>query len=185
MLHCSDHSTWCTTADHSLLVPLCHHPLLCVADVVGIPAVLTSSLLSTQAVWFSATGDLAQDAKRDFRDIGALAFDIVRLHDLKHSKVKAGDKLADAKGFDCGVLFSTYDLLISGKKVSVKSGNGVVLQHGEVAEENECDGLLNGPPVDKSAEARAGKYEFRECAASCGPVTSPALMPGGKYTLVS
>ena len=175
MLHCSDHSTWGTTADNSLLVPVFNIIPCCVSLMTWVPAMLTSSLLSTQAVWFSATGDLAQDAKRDFRDIGALAFDIVRLHDLKHCKVKAGDKLADAKGFDFGVLFSTYDLLISGKKVSVKSGNGVVLHHGDVAEENECDGLLNGPPVDKSAEARAGEYEFRKCAASCGPLTSPAL----------
>ena len=133
---------------------------------------------------------MAQDAKRDFRDIGALAFDIVRLHDLNHCKVKAGDKLADAKGFDCGVLFSPYDLLISGKKVSVKSGNGVVLHHGDVAEENECDGLLNGPPVDKSAEAQAGLHEFRKlcCLLWTCDLTStvqPALMPGGKYTFVS
>lgn len=82
-----------------------------------------------QAVWFSATGDLAQDARRDFRDIGALAFDIVRLHDLKHCKIKASGKLADAKGFDCGVLFSTYDLLISGRKVDVKT-SGLAKQVG-------------------------------------------------------
>ena len=68
-----------------------------------------------QAVWFSASGDLAQDAKRDFHDIGALPYETVRMHDLKHSKIKASGKLADGKDFDFGVLFSTYDLLISGK----------------------------------------------------------------------
>ena len=113
-----------------------------------------------QAVWFSATGDLAQDARRDFHDIGALAFETVRLHDLKHCKIKASGKLADAKDFDCGVLFSTYDLLISGKKVSVKS-SGLAINVGEVAEEAGCAGI-NGPPSDKALEERAGLYEFGE-----------------------
>lgn len=37
------------------------------------------------------------------------------LHDLRHCKVKAGGKLADAPGLSKGILFSTYDLLIAGK----------------------------------------------------------------------
>lgn len=37
------------------------------------------------------------------------------LHDLRHCKVKAGGKLADAPELSKGILFSTYDLLIAGK----------------------------------------------------------------------
>lgn len=68
-----------------------------------------------QAVWFSASGDLAFDAKRDFHDIGALQYEPVELHDLRHCKVKAGGKLGDAQELSRGILFSTYDLLIAGK----------------------------------------------------------------------
>lgn len=39
----------------------------------------------------------------------------MELHDLRHCKVKAGGKLADAQELSRGILFSTYDLLIAGK----------------------------------------------------------------------
>jgi hypothetical protein len=46
-----------------------------------------------QAVWFSASKDLSEDARRDFRDIGALKYEPVRLHNLRAilSKAKWGD----------------------------------------------------------------------------------------------
>ena len=77
-----------------------------------------------QAIWFSASGDLALDAKRDFQDIGALRYEPVVLHDLKHCKAKPGDKLADTPGYNKGILFSTYDLLIAGKTKAPKPKPG-------------------------------------------------------------
>ncbi|KAL0037371.1 hypothetical protein WJX79_004342 [Trebouxia sp. C0005] len=53
----------------------------------------------TKAIWFSASGDLALDAQRDFHDIGALRYEPVVLHDLKHCKAKPDHE--DAA--DCGL----------------------------------------------------------------------------------
>jgi hypothetical protein len=36
----------------------------------------------------------------------------VRLHDLRSLKLKKGQRLADLKGLDVGIVFCTYDLLI-------------------------------------------------------------------------
>jgi hypothetical protein len=53
---------------------------------------------AAQAVWFSASADLAVDATRDFRDIGAYKYDPIRIHDLrKVGKPPAGQKLEDIK----------------------------------------------------------------------------------------
>jgi len=51
-----------------------------------------------QAMWFSASADLAVDATRDFRDIGAYKYDPIRIHDLrKVGKLRPGFKLEDVK----------------------------------------------------------------------------------------
>ncbi len=51
-----------------------------------------------QAMWFSASADLAVDATRDFRDIGAYKYDPIRIHDLrKIGKLRAGLKLEEVK----------------------------------------------------------------------------------------
>ncbi len=49
-----------------------------------------------QAVWFSASADLAVDAKRDLTDVGAYKYDPIRIHDLrKVEKVAPGKRLED------------------------------------------------------------------------------------------
>ncbi len=40
----------------------------------------------------------------------------VRIHDLKRLHPKAGSSLVGLPRMDCGILFSTYDMLISGGK---------------------------------------------------------------------
>ena len=69
----------------------------------------------------SASADLVVDAKRDLEDIGALDYDAVRLHDLRRLNVKKGTPLSSLAGLDKGILFCTYDLLISGA-ASLKKG---------------------------------------------------------------
>ena len=44
---------------------------------------------AAQAIWFSASKDLSEDARRDFRDIGALKYDPVRIHNLRSVLPKA------------------------------------------------------------------------------------------------
>ncbi len=91
-----------------------------------------------QAIWFSASGDLALDAKRDFHDIGALRYKPVKLHDLKHCKAKPRDKLADTAGYDTGILFSTYDLLIAGKTKAPKPKPGSCHVNADHEDAAEC-----------------------------------------------
>lgn len=45
----------------------------------------------------------------------------VRIHDLKRLNVKAGQSLNGVARLDCGILFSTYDMLISGGKQTAAS----------------------------------------------------------------
>ena len=103
-------------------------------------------LHSLQAVWFSASGDLAHDAKRDFADIGALRYEPVELHDLKHCGVKVGAKLSDAPKLKRGILFSTYDLLIAGKTKAPKPKPA------------DVDDLNS--PAQETADVDAGGREF-------------------------
>ena len=106
-------------------------------------------MLCIQAVWFSASGDLAQDAHRDFQDIGALKYEPVELHDLKHCKAKTGDRLADMPGYDKGVLFATYDLLIAGKTKTPKPKSGNCHVGADHPEAEECGfGELCEPETD-------------------------------------
>lgn len=49
-----------------------------------------SERYNLQAIWFSASGDLSEDARRDFRDVGALKYESMRIHNLK--KLKPGKK---------------------------------------------------------------------------------------------
>ena len=91
-----------------------------------------------QAIWFSASGDLALDAKRDFHDIGALRYEPVKLHDLKYGKAKPGEKLADTAGYDTGILFSTYDLLIAGKTKAPKPKPGSCHVNADHEDAAEC-----------------------------------------------
>lgn len=61
-------------------------------------------------MWFSASADLAVDAMRDFRDIGAYNYDPIRIHDLrKVGKLRAGEKLEDVKVLiqSCCICFSS------------------------------------------------------------------------------
>ena len=44
---------------------------------------------AAQAIWFSASKDLSEDARRDFRDIGALKYGPVRIHNLRSVLSKA------------------------------------------------------------------------------------------------
>lgn len=104
-----------------------------------------------QAVWFSASGDLAFDARRDFNDIGALQYEPVELHDLRHCKVKAGGKLADASELSRGILFSTYDLLIAGKTRGPKAKTAAT--SGSAA----MDGTSPAAPAD---DVDLGRLEF-------------------------
>ncbi len=54
-------------------------------------------------MWLSACGDLLHDARRDLADIGALAYEGVRLLDLK--SVKAGQRgLSGLPGEDLAAL---------------------------------------------------------------------------------
>ena len=59
-----------------------------------------------KAVWFSAAADLASDAERDLRDIGASKLPLYSLPSLTYPKVLE---------FDKGVLFCTYTCLISSR----------------------------------------------------------------------
>ena len=119
-----------------------------------------------QAVWFSASGDLALDAKRDFHDIGALKYEPVELHDLKHCKAKTGDKLADVPGYDKGILFATYDLLIAGKTKTPKPRPGTCHVNADHPEAEDCGlGDLCEPESDLS-RIEFG-MEFRSCIDRC------------------
>lgn len=106
-----------------------------------------------QAVWFSASGDLAQDAQRDFADIGALRYEPVVLHDLKHCRLKAGGKLSDVPALSKGILFSTYDLLIAGKTKTPKSKSTDV-------DAMECGPDGSDGSTKQPADADFGKGEF-------------------------
>jgi hypothetical protein len=57
-----------------------------------------------QAVWFSVSGDLALDASRDFRDIGALKYNPVRIHNLCKLKIPRSGNIADIEGERAGEL---------------------------------------------------------------------------------
>ena len=60
-----------------------------------------------RAVWFSASADLADDARRDFSDIGAGKIPIGKMLSFK-----AGTDIR--KSFPKGVMFCTYTALVSG-----------------------------------------------------------------------
>jgi hypothetical protein len=92
----------------------------------------------------SASADLVVDAKRDLEDIGALDYDAVRLHDLKKLQLKKGMPLSSLPGLDKGILFCTYDLLISGA-ASKKKGKKDKGKHGpNKGKENVPPGQLFG-----------------------------------------
>ncbi len=113
-----------------------------------------------QAIWFSASGDLALDAHRDFHDIGALRYEPVVLHDLKHCKAKPGDKLADTAGYDTGILFSTYDLLIAGKTKAPKPKPGSCHVNADHEDAAECGlGDLCEPVDIDPAHMEFGKLQ--------------------------
>ena len=65
-----------------------------------------------QAVWFSASGDLALDASRDFRDIGALKYDPVRIHNLRKLKIPRSGNISDIEGERLIQRFDTTHKLI-------------------------------------------------------------------------
>ena len=51
-----------------------------------------------QAVWFSASADLAVDAKRDLVDVGAFKYDPIRIHDLRRvENIAPGRRLEDVQ----------------------------------------------------------------------------------------
>lgn len=120
---------------------------------------LTGTVTCLQAVWFSASGDLAQDAKRDFHDIGALKYEPVELHDLKHCKAKPGDKLADVPNYDKGVLFATYDLLISGRTKAPPQKSGTCHVTADHPEAEECGlGELCEPETDATRDTSSREF---------------------------
>ncbi|CAL8469508.1 g9049 [Coccomyxa elongata] len=126
-----------------------------------IAALVTEDILrkrgNERAMWFSASADLAVDAMRDFRDIGAYKYDPIRIHDLrKVGKLRAGEKLEDVKGLDKGILFCIYSLLIS-QSTSVKT----------IQDQQKANPwLLKDPKITDvhasrdHAEAAWGKLEF-------------------------
>lgn len=134
-------------------------------------SLLTTVLL--QAIWFSASGDLALDAKRDFHDIGALRYEPVVLHDLKHCKAKPGDKLADTAGYDTGILFSTYDLLIAGKTKAPKPKPGSCHVNADHEDAAEC-GLGD---LCEPADIDPAHREFGELQPAHSFDSTPVSMP--------
>lgn len=64
-----------------------------------------------RSVWFSASADLEQDARRDFTDIGAAYMPLLSLKDVKYDEDIDNHK----RPFTCGVLFCTYSTLIGVK----------------------------------------------------------------------
>ena len=62
-----------------------------------------------RAVWFSSSGDLAEDARRDLKDIGAASIKILKAKDMK-----PGNTISQAKK---GLMFCTYTLLAGSRKV--------------------------------------------------------------------
>ncbi|KAG2496337.1 hypothetical protein HYH03_005567 [Edaphochlamys debaryana] len=102
-----------------------------------------------KAVWLSASSDLYHDASRDLRDIGALQYAGVKLLDLR--TVKAGQRnLSKLPGWESGILFATYDLLISGearsakKKAASNAGSRRVSESGAAAA-GAAGGATPGP----------------------------------------
>jgi hypothetical protein len=63
-----------------------------------------------KSLWFSASADLIEDARKDLQDIGA---GIIDCHDLRN--YKAEQDLTKIRALDQGILFCTYSLLVSGK----------------------------------------------------------------------
>jgi hypothetical protein len=96
-------------------------------------------------VWVSVSGDLVKDAERDLTDIGATDYEAVRLHDLRTLKVKRGQPLTALPGLDQGILFCTYDLLISGAKAAKKKGGKGGKKGGKGG---QLWGKENQPPLD-------------------------------------
>mmetsp|Transcript_37967 Transcript_37967/g.61745 ORF Transcript_37967/g.61745 Transcript_37967/m.61745 type:complete len:1109 (+) Transcript_37967:282-3608(+) len=62
-------------------------------------------------VWFSTSGDLVEDARRDLRDLGCT----VHVHDGCGTLDKLNKGLGMTKSGKSGVLFSTYSTLVSSK----------------------------------------------------------------------
>lgn len=81
----------------------------------------------------------------------------MELHDLRHSKVKAGGKLSDAPELSKGILFSTYDLLIAGKTRAPKPKT--VATPGSAA----MGGGAGSSPAPL-ADTDLGSLEFGECS---------------------
>ena len=63
-----------------------------------------------KSVWFSASADLAADAARDFKDIGAAGVPICNMPDVSYSA-------AGTDYFGNGAMFCTYTCLTSGGRV--------------------------------------------------------------------
>ncbi|GFR44081.1 hypothetical protein Agub_g5241, partial [Astrephomene gubernaculifera] len=77
----------------------------------------------TKAIWLSASADLVHDAERDLEDIGAKKYRSAGLQLLPLKSVTAGERnLSRKPGWEKGIVFSTYDLLISGEAGRGKAG---------------------------------------------------------------
>lgn len=76
----------------------------------------------------------------------------MRIHDLKRLNAKAGSSLVDLPRMDCGILFSTYDMLISsGKETAATKAKAKA-----AAAANAAKGL---PPPDLGHQ-QFGEHQF-------------------------
>ena len=97
------------------------------------------------------------DAARDLRDAGALRYEEVKIHDLKRLKAKPTQKLLSSfPTMSTGVLFSTYDLLISG--ASTGTGKKAAGKKGQQAAAKAAR------PVSKSTTTMTDEEEFGRLA---------------------
>eukprot|EP00198_Chlamydomonas_reinhardtii_P003137 XP_001692473.1 predicted protein [Chlamydomonas reinhardtii] len=155
-----------TTALASVPVPPVSYKMSLPVPVLACPGVgkgrqIAAAILEnfakgrTKAVWLSACGDLLHDVRRDLADIGALGYEGVRLLDLK--AVKAGQRgLSGLPGWDKGILFLTYDLLISGEAGRTKRRASAAAAAARRALEAAVEGAAGGSGGQSGASMAGG-----------------------------
>lgn len=116
----------------------------------------------------SVSSDLVVDARRDLEALGMLEYDAVRLHDLRQLKARKGKPLASLPGLDSGILFCTYDLLVSGATNLKKAAKAKALSRKCSAGSSAPFGDENLPPWERAASPEDGADDDDEAAAEFG-----------------